>query len=322
MSEALEVSTEVIDLGEGVQQDAPGEGDVTIQDQSETPSSDAESELKEQLIQKISELELKIDGSTIKEKLPFEVTPEQAEWLKKELQLARVSSKRMQEAAELRKRTLQTEEEVQNFINMLKSNPMEILEHLGLDTKEISEKRLQAEIEKMQMSDEERKIQELQEKVRAYEEEQKRIKEQSKLEREEALRNQYAAEYEKDLMSTLEESGVGYNPEIIQRLNQYMHTALKLGINLSYKDLMPMVTESINADIAKLVSSFSVEQIEKLLGEDKIKGLVSKRKVVKKEVPPTAKSITDTTVAKEKEDPFARKTKTIPMNDFFKNLGR
>jgi len=288
----------------------------------EAAPSQGEAELQKALETKIKSLKLKIDGIETEEQIPFEVTPEQAEWLKKELQLARVSSKRMQEAAELRKKTIQSEEEVQNFINYLKANPMEVLEKMGLDTKEISEKRLQAEIEKMQMSDEERKIQELQEKVRAYEEEQKRIKEQSKLEREEALRNQYAAEYEKDLMATLEESGLGYNPEIIQRLNQYMHTALKLGINLSYKDLMPMVTESINADIAKLVSSFSVEQIEKLLGEDKIKGIVSKRKVVKKEVPPTAKSITDTTEAKTKEDPFARKTKTVPMNDFFKNIGR
>jgi hypothetical protein len=287
----------------------------------EATPSQGEAELQKALETKIKSLKLKIDGQEISEDLPFEVTPEQAEWLKKELQLARVSSKRMQEAAELRKKTIQSEEEVQNFINYLKANPMEVLEKMGLDTKEISEKRLQAEIEKMQMSDEERKIQELQEKVRAYEEEQKRIKEQSKLEREEALRNQYAAEYEKDLMATLEESGLGYNPEIIQRLNQYMHTALKLGINLSYKDLMPMVTESINADIAKLVSSFSVEQIEKLLGEDKIKGLVSKRKVVKKEVPPTAKSITDTTVAKTKEDPFKRVFKSGPnARDFFNGI--
>jgi hypothetical protein len=82
-----------------------------------------------------------------------------------------------------------------------------------------------------------------------------------------------------------------------------------------------MVTESINADIAKLVSSFSVEQIEKLLGEDKIKGIVSKRKVAKKEVPPTAKSITDTTTAKDKEDPFKRVLKSGPnARDFFNGI--
>jgi hypothetical protein len=319
-NEVAAVAAEVV--SPEVLSETPVESEIEASDASEEVApSEEQAELKTALETKIKSLKLKIDGLEVDEQLPFEVTPEQAEWLKKELQLARVANKRMQESAELRKKTMKTEEDVQNFLNYLKSNPMEALEQLGLNTKEISEKRLQAEIEKMQMSDEERKIQELQEKVRKYEEEQEKIKEQARLEKEEALRNQYASEYEKDLMSAIEGHGFSYNPELIQRLSHYMATAIKLGVDLSFKDLMPLVQESINGDIAKLIPSLSLEQIEQMLGEDKIKGIVSKRKVVKKQVPPTAKNIEDTSTPKEKADIFSKQFKSgTSTKDFFSKI--
>lgn len=310
----------IAEVSPEVSSDTPADEQIEASETTETETPSGEQEvLQKSLESKIKSLKLKIDGVEVEENLPFEVSPEQAEWLRKELQLARVANKRMQEAADLRKSKLKTDEDVNSFLNALETDPMAVLEKLGINTKEISEKRLQAEIEKMQMSEEDRKIAELQEKIRLYEEEQTQLKEQARLEKEEAMKTQYAAEYEKDLLGAMDVMGLGNNPELVQRMNHYMASAIKLGIDISFNDLIPLIQESLNNDLMRLVPSLSIEQIEKLLGEDKIKGIVGKRKVVKKEAPPTASSIQDTATRKE-ENPFAPKYKTVNAKDFFKKI--
>lgn len=282
---------------------------------------EAPAELQAELVKKIQELELKIDGETVKEKLPFEVTEEQAKWLQKELQLARAANKRMQEAAELRKKDIATQEEIQGFLQALKQNPIEILESMGIDTKDMSEKRLQAEIEKMQMTEEERKIAELQKELQELKSKEEAAKKQAELMEQEKLKSQYAAEYERDLINAIDSSGLPKNPEIIQRLAQYMHTALRLGIDLNFKDLIPLVQQSIQSDLTSLLGSLPIEQIMQILGDGNIQKIIgSKKPAVSKKAPVTPKSVQDTATKKDKEDPFKPKFKTGNLDDFFRNL--
>lgn len=290
---------------------------------SETEGNEGEGqeELQEALEEQIKLLKLKVDGEEFEEELPFEVSKEQAEWLQKELQLARASQKRMQEAAELRKKDTQTQEELQGFFQALKENPMAVLESMGVNTKEISEARLQEEIKKLEMTEEEREIAELKQKLKDHEEKEQTAKKQKELEEQERLKNQYAAEYEKDLMNAIDNSNLPKNPEIIQRLAQYMHTALQLGIDVGFQDLIPMVHDSIRSDMSKLLGSLPVDEIMGVLGDENIQKIMAKKgpKVTKK-APPSPKDIQDTSQTKEKPNPFAPKYKTKSMKDFFGKL--
>jgi hypothetical protein len=307
---------EVSDVSEVAEvSEVEGSGEESVEGGEET------TELNQELAQKIKSLKLKIDGIEVEEEIPFEVTPEQAEWLKKELQLARAANKRMQEAAELRKKDSMTQQQIQDFLAALKENPIEILESMGIDTKDMSTKRLQEEIKKMEMSEEERKIAELQKELQELKSKEENARKKAEMEEQERLKSQYAAEYERDLMDAITKSNLPANPEIIQRMAQYMHTALKLGIDLNFSDIIPLVRESIQNDMNKLLGSLPVEEIMKVLGDENIQMIMGKKapKPAKK-APVTPKDIVDTSTRKEKDDDFKPKFKSKPMSDFFSKL--
>lgn len=316
-----EVAAEAVDAVESDVNESPEIDSTEEIEGEELESSEGEQELQEELAQQIKRLKLKVDGEEIEEELPFEVSPEQAEWLQKELQLARVANKRMQESADLRKKDMATQRDIESFIQALKTNPIEILEQMGIDTKDMSEKRLQEEIKKMEMTDEERRIAELQKELQDLKSKEEAAKKQMELQEQERLRNQYAAEYERDLLDAIDHSGLPKNPEVIQRLAQYMHSALKLGIDLNFKDLIPLVQESLQNDMMSLLGSLPIEQIMKVLGDDNISKIVGKKAhKLGKKAPITPKSIQDTGTKKDKDDPFAKKYKKVNMEDFFSKI--
>lgn len=265
----------------------------------------------------IKTLKLKVDGEIITEELPFEVSPEHAEYLQKQLQLAKMAQKRAQETAELRKLDQSKAQQVEEFLAALKGNTKGVLEEMGLDVREFAEKVLEEEVQRMEMSEEERKILDLQEQLKKHQEKEEEAQRKAELAEQERVRDQYAAQYEKDLMSAINDNAMMNDPEIISRMTNLMRIALQNGIDLSFNDLAPIVEEEINASITKLARSKSPEQILKLLTEDQIKSLISSQKP-KKEAPPTASSIKDTGAKAKKDDGPVKKT--VSMNDFFKNL--
>lgn len=320
MSDAIaaDITAEVPVETTEVSSEATESTEIGLEGEVETTGEETTEELQEELVEQIRQLKLKVDGQDIIEDLPFDITPEQAEYFTKQAQLARVSQNRMQETAELKKVGVQTEAEIKGFVEALKSDPIKVLESMGIDTKEMSVERLQAEAKKLEMSDEEREISDLKQKLKDHEEKKDAAEKQATLEKQERMRDQYAAEYEQDLMSAIDDSQLPKNPEIIQRLAQYMHTAIKLGIDLSFKDLIPMVHDSVRTDMSKLLGSLPVEEIMGVLGDENIQKIMAKRSPkVNKKAPVTPKDITDTATPKEKENPFAKKFKTGNMGDFF-----
>jgi len=297
--------------------------DISAEPVIESPEASLETEnadealgdLSEAQVELIRKLTLKVDGEEIIEELPFDVTPEQAEYLKKELQLSRMSNKRAQEAADLRKKDAERERDLSSFMEYIQANPKEFLEKTGMNVKEFAEQVLEAEVEKMSMTAEERKILELQEQLEEKIKAEADAKAQSELEKQENLRNQYAAEYETDLMKAIETSGLDKNPEIISRMTQYMRVALEQGIDLSFSDIAPLVIESVNLQLNKLVGNMSIDQMIAAMGEDKVKQIIGTRKKVKK-APPTASSIKDTAAGKVGQKKVVKKN----MTDFFKSL--
>lgn len=272
----------------------------------------AAEDLKAELIRTLS---LKVDGEEITEELPFDVTPEQAEYLTKQLQLAKMSNKRAQEAADLRKTDIQRNQDIQDFMEYIKTNPSEALSKLGIDVKDFSEKELEKEVEKMQMTDEEREIAELRSELESRKRAEDEAKSTAEEREQEVLRDKYAAEFEKDLLGALDSSQMPNNPEIVQRMNQYMRVALQNGIDLSFQDIIPLVSESINTELERLVSSTPTDKLIKMLGEENVKKIAGSRR--KKVAPPTANSVSDTAAGKSSEK---KDKKKVRMDDFFRNL--
>jgi len=302
---SAEESTE--ELGSEGLLESEGEGEESLE-----LSEDDASELQEELIRTLN---LKVDGEDFTEELPFGITKDQVEYFTKQAQLAKMSNKRAQESADLRKVDIQRNQEIQDFMSAFKSDPGAMLEQMGISAKEFSEEFLEKEVELMQMSEEDRKILDLQNELESLKKREDDTKRESEVKQQEALRDKYAAEYEKDLMSALDTSDLPNNPELILRMNQYMKVALENGIDLSFADLIPLVSDNVNSELTKLLASTPIEKLVSMLGEDKVKGIRNSGRK-KKIAPPTASSVQDTSSGNSNNKPKAKKN----MSDFFRNL--
>lgn len=315
-AEAVEVveeeSTEIQE--EEVQ--AEGEESSDVATEVEATEEEITEEEKEQVEEVIRKLTLKVDGEEMEEELPFDVTPEMAEYLQKKLQLAAVSNKRMQESAELKKQEIERNAELENFMQVLQSNPEIILEQMGMDTKEFAEKILTKEVELMEMSPEERKILELQTELEKIQKDNEVKQKEAEDIRLEGMRNQYAAEFERDLTDAIENSDLPNNPEIINRMTGMMRVAIENEIDLSFKDLVPVVKDELQTDLNSIIGSMPDDVIKSLIGDERLAKFIPK-KVVAKEAPPTSSSIEQTGKKTDKEE---SKLRSKNINDFFRSL--
>lgn len=313
-------------MSEEASVDVSPEPEVAEVDLEVNPSVDGEAPEAtdaevEAVVEQIKQLKLKVDGLEIIEDLPFAVTPEQAEYLKKELQMSKMSQKRAQEAADLRKSQAQRDQELNQFLATLKNDPELILRQMGIDTAEFAEAILNKEVEKMALTDEERKIQELETQLRAIKEKEEASEKVHKEAQAQALRDKYAADYEKELMSAMEAGKLHNSPHTINKLVDYMSVAMAQGIDLSFSDLIPMIQEERQAEIRGQVQGMSAEELLSLLSEKTVNDIVLKKMPKeKKSAPPTAQSIKDTATPKEKDTGV--KLRTGSAKDFFRNLGR
>jgi hypothetical protein len=291
--------------------------DETPEEPVEGEKPEATDEEVEQAVEMIKQLKLKVDGEEVIEELPFEVTPEQAEYLKKELQMSKMSQKRAQEAAELRKKDLHRDAQLEEFINTLKSNPDLILEQMGIDVNQFAEGVLAKEVEKMQMTPEERELAELREELAKIKEAEAKAKEEAELREQEVLRDKFAAEYEKNLIDSIEANGLPNSPHIINQLVSMVSEAHKNGLDLDFADVAPLVKEEYEADVRRRVSGLSTEDLLSILTEDSLSELVAKAMPEeKKEAPPTVEDIVDTG-ENVKKDEYAR-FRTESAEDFFR----
>ena len=268
---------------------------------------------QEAINEAIKKYQCKVDGKEFERELDLSKDEE----IVKLIQLAEMSGKRAQESAELRKSDIQRNEEVQSFLDSLTGNTAQTLAKLGIDVKAFAEKVMDEQIEDLELSDEQREIKRLQTELEAKIQGEKEAKELAEKDKYEALQNKYAAEWEKDLIESIDDSGLPNNTEVVSRMTRLMGVALENGIDLSFKDVVPLVREEMNSDIQKMLGKMPSEVIEKLLGEDRIKEMSSKIKV-KKDAPPTADQILDTATKKKTEPKIKPRTKSA--KDFFSKL--
>lgn len=313
--------SETIDAASAVESQEPVvESEVVQEGQAE---GEVTQEQAQQIQQMIKQLTVKVDGKEFIEELPFEISPEHAEYLTKQIQLAKMANKRAQEKAEIEKAANLKDQQLQEFFLALKEMPEAILEDMGIDKKEMAVRILEEEAKKLEMTDEERKILELQEELQEIKRREEAALKKAQTEESERLKNQYAAQFEKDLMEALEQSKLPKNPEIISRMSQYMRHALQNNIDLSFKDIVPLVQSSVTGDLKSLVASLPVDEIEKLLGDEIVKNIAGRRKPSKKEIPPRPDDIKDTgNIEKLKDELFRRKNRKLPMKDFFDKIGK
>lgn len=241
----------------------------------------------------LKKLQIKVDGASEDVELPFEIEdkPEIVDWMKKQLQLSKVSSKRMNEYSQL-------EKEVRTFVDELKKNPRKVLSdpNINIDLKKLASEMIEEEIANSQKSPEQLKAEKLEAELKQMKED--REKEQKELQAREFERMQEQAYERYDLQMTkaLEGSDLPKSPYVVKKMADYMMLALQNNIDASPEDVLPLVRQEILDDVKAMFSVMPEEVIEGIVGKETINKIRKKSIAKAKQAPPTPvnKAVPDT----------------------------
>lgn len=213
-------------------------------------------------------LKLKVDGQELEENLPFEVdenNKDQVEYLKRNLQMSKAASKRMQESAADRK-------QAEQLIQALQNDPMRVLNDPRIMGEEkfrnIAEQFLAKKLQEQMLTPQERKQIEMEERLRTYEEAEKKQRDQAEQEQIKQLEEHYAQQFQKTIIDALQGSNLPKNPFTVKRMADLMQKNLQYGLELDSKYLAQLVKEDYQKELINLINGSEADQIISMFGED------------------------------------------------------
>lgn len=288
--------------------------------ESESASIDESAELEEvvenltpQEKKRVNSLMLKFNGKEYEEKLPFEIDEDQSDWMRKQLQLAKMSQSKAQEVASL-------EKEVIAFMQELKSNPRKALANpmIGIDIKQLAADILEEEIENSRKSPEQLEREKLQAELKALRDEREAEKKQSESAQEQATLERLYDKYDTMISGALDANpDLPTTPYIVDKMTKYMAIAVDEGYEPDMGIITNIVRDEINEDIQHLLRVLPVDKVEALIGKDVLNKLRTSRLASAKKAPVPVKSGIKDVAAKKQvvsNEPAQRQT----MRDFFK----
>lgn len=243
---------------------------------------------------------IKVDNQDYEEELDLN----DDEQVKKHLQMSRASGKRMQEASDIRKAAL-------DFIDQLKKNPKKVLSdpNIGVDIKKFAQDILNEEIAELEKSPEQREKEKLQRELQELKQQAKDREEGLKKSEFDRIQIEQERKLEGEISTALDIGGLPKTPQTVARMAEMMMIALQNNIDLSPKDIAPIVKNNTMKDFKEILNSLNDDQVEEFLG-DALKR-VRKKSISKMKAGDTANSIKNVTNNRPKETATEVKKQTI-----------
>jgi hypothetical protein len=205
-------------------------------------------------------LMIKVDGVESEEEIDFA----DEENLKKHLQKSKAFDKRLKEFSGYKS-------QVEQMLEMLKSDPEALLEKMGINVDELSEKRLSKKVDEMKKSPEQLKAEKMEKELDELRKEKKAAKDSEEKAQLENMRNQAAQQIEGDITSALSnaKSVLPKNsPIVLQRVAQTMLMAMQNGYpQVTAKDVIPLVEKQWKEELNAFFSVSSEDTLEALVGK-------------------------------------------------------
>ncbi len=225
-------------------------------------------ELTKAEIKKLNKLMLKVDGEEFEESLPFDLEdrPEVVEYLKKHLQLSKVSQKRMAHSSNL-------EKEIGAFLTELRENPEGVLgdPSMGVDLEALVKRHVERKIEESKKTPEQIAQEKVQDELKRLKQELNDRDEKLKAQERTVLEEKLFNEYNTSIESALKEANLPVNDYMKGRVADYMHVAVKNGIDAKPAQVLVKVQEDIQNELTKMFSVMPAEVIKKFVGEEALK---------------------------------------------------
>lgn len=249
--------------------------------------------VKEEVKALKKKLKLKVDGKEFEE----EFDPSDDDYLTKQLQLAKVSQKRMSEYSQL-------EKEVKSFIEQLRKNPKKVLAdpNIGIDIKMLAKEIIEEEISNSQKSPEQLEKEKLEARLRELEDERKKEKEDFQKQEFQRLQEQAYQQYDTAMSQALEKTDLPKSPYVVNKMADYMLMGLQEGLDVKPEDVIPLVREEIQEDIKQMFAVMPDEVIEQIVGKDVFTRVRKKSLAKAKANPPTPVKSAAKDVGKSSKD--------------------
>lgn len=253
----------------------------------------------------LKEYKLKVNG---KEK-SFKLDLNNEEEVKKYLQKAVASDESFQQAAEVRKAAMQ-------FIEELRKNPRKVLSDpsIGLDVKKLAEEWMNEQIVEMEKTPEQREKEKLQKELESIKKEREDEKKASEDKEFERLQVEHEKQLETDISAALDIGGLPKTARTVRGMAELMMIALQQGIDLSPKEIVPIMKNSTLSEFKEIISSLGDDQLEDFIGKEVI-ARIRKKNVAKAKAVETASSVKPTGNSINNKE--TKEVKKIPYRDFF-----
>lgn len=223
---------------------------------------------------------IKSDGK--EEEIELDLGDEEA--VKKHLQKSRSFDTRLKEFSGFKS-------QVDQFMDQLRNAPESVLEQLGINVDEMSEKRIQKKIEELSKSPEQLEREKMQSELEALRKEKDESAKAREVAEQEAMMNKTAAEIESSIIKAMDKANTilpKNNPQIIGEIARAMKEAMSRGYNeVTVDDVVPIVEKRYRQQLSSLFDVLPEEAIETILGKNNLERMRKKR--VAKATPPTAK---------------------------------
>jgi hypothetical protein len=201
---------------------------------------------------------LKVDGQEVE----FDATDEAA--VQRVVQKGLASDRKFQEAAKVR-------QQAENFVKMLKENPLEVLKHpsLGLNFRELAENFLYEQIQAESISPEERQVSSEREELERYRRQEQETKQQQQTKQQEELKDRYRQDYQTKFIEALDVAGLPKSDWSVTRMATYMREAISKGLtNVTPKDVAHLVKQDWLSAQREMFGSLDGDKLIEVLGKD------------------------------------------------------
>jgi hypothetical protein len=223
-------------------------------------------------------LKIKVDGEESEE----EVDWDDEESLKRHIQFSKVAQKRMAETSKLQR-------EVQEFLELLKTDPKRILSDpsIGIDLKQFAAGIIEEEIANSKKTPEQLKAEQLENELRTLKEEREREHEERKTKELSRLEKAEAERYDMLITKALDKGDLPKSPYVVKKIADYLYLGLQEGLDISPDDVIPLVKEEMENDVKQMFAVMPDEIIEQLVGTDVINRIRKKKVEAAKKAAPS-----------------------------------
>lgn len=288
-------ASEVVEASQSIPENTEVQASGDIQDDlSDIDAAQASGQITAAEAKELKKvLKVKVDGEEFEETVDFN----DEEALKRHIQKARAFDKRSKEYSKYKA-------DVDSLLEMLQKDPEGVLERMGVNVDEFSEKRLARKIEEMQKSPEQLEMEKMRKQIEQYENEQKELRTKAEKAEFERQKDEQAKEIQASIIKALDSSTFlpKDDPEVFNQIGQLMAVAMKNGMkDVTPEAVIPYIEKAYERRLANVISKLDDAGLEKFITKQRLDQYRLNKMSSKKPVPQAPKVVDTGKKAKDEK---------------------